>query len=385
MSKELSSKIKNISVSKSVLFANEIEILRGKGETIISLNVGEPDFLPSNNILKATQNAIEAGKVSYASVLGELELRELISEKLLRDNGVVAPPEQIVVSNGSKHSIYNTFQALLNKGDEVIVPTPYWVTIPESVSLAGGIPIFVDCHKKLDVEKIKGLITKKTKAIFINTPNNPSGIVYSKEELTLLGELAIENDLYIVSDESYEAFTYEDHKHISIASLSSEIAERTITLQSFSKSFAMTGYRIGYMAANKEIISMVTALQSHLCGNPCTFAQYGAIEALRNKDKFLESNLAIFKKRQELAYRLFSEIFELERPQGAFYLYPDVSNLLKKHNLSNSNELATMILKKTGVAVLSGTVFGSPNHLRICYANSEENITKAYELMKEVL
>jgi aspartate aminotransferase len=382
----LAERIKNIEESKSVGLASIVARLRSEGRQIIALNVGEPDFPTPKAIIQATQKALAENKTRYSLVEGIKELRTQIAEKVIRDNSIDAKYENIILANGSKHILYNIFQTIINPGDEVIVPAPYWVTFPESIKLAGGVPVIVPSNNlQLDLSGIEAAITNKTKAIIINTPNNPSGEVFPKEDLEQILELAKKNNFYIIADEAYELLTFGNVPHISIASLSEDAFNRTLTVQSFSKSFCMTGFRIGYLVANKKIIAGMNKLQSHLSGNNCTFAQYGALAALSISQQELNIMIKDLESRRDLAYSLCKGIFpKTNKPDGAFYLYPNVTAMLGNKFKTDEN-LAMFILMEAGVAILPGSFFGTPGYLRFSFAASSENITLAFKQIKEAL
>ena len=335
-----SNRVSNIEQSKSIALSAKIEQLKSQGEKIIGLNVGEPDFPTPRPIIDATILALNENKTRYSLVQGINELRTNISNYLNDKYSISSTKDHILLGNGSKHILYLIFQTLLNDGDEVIIPSPYWVTFPESVKLAGGNPVIVgskDNHQ-LDLTQIESAITDKTKAILINTPNNPTGAVYGIDDLKGIVELATKYDLKIISDEAYEILTYNDTQHINISSISDEAFNRTLTVQSFSKSFCMTGFRIGYLCADKEFINSVNKIQGHLSGNNCTFAQYGALAALEMDYKIVKDMTEELKERRDLAYELFNELFPLEKPQGAFYLFPNVEKNIKALGLNNCEE-----------------------------------------------
>lgn len=381
---KLSNRALNILPSQTIGLTAKLAQLKKEGRPVISFVPGEPDFLPHPNVLNKTIEALQTGKVRYSMVPGETELRELICQKLLNQNHVQYTSEEISLANGSKQTLYNIFQAILNPDDEVIVPRPYWVTIPESIKLSGAKPVFVDClNLHLDMTKIEKAISEKTKAIFINTPNNPSGMIYSRKSLEKLGELVCQYDLWVISDEAYESLIYGQGKHISIASLGDEIKKRTLTVQSFSKSFAMTGYRLGYVAGNQYVINAINNLQGHLSGNICTFAQYGAMAALELDETYQKDILNIFSKRRELAYRLASEIFDVAAPEGAFYLFPSIEKY--RSRFSTSEEMTHYLLDKALVGVVPGEAFGQEGYLRIAFATSLELIAEGFERIKKAL
>ena len=383
---KVADRIKNIEESKSVGLASIVAQLRSEGRQIISLNVGETDFPTPKNIIEATQKALAENETRYSLVEGIKDLRIKIAEKVKRDNKIDANFENIIIANGSKNILYNIFQTIINPGDEVIIPTPYWVTFPESVKLASGVPIIVSSKNlQLDLHAIENAITSKTRAIIINTPNNPSGEVFPKEDLEKIVALAEKNNFYIISDEAYELLTFGNIPHISLASISKEAFNRTFTVQSFSKSYCMTGFRIGYLVAPKEIIRGMNKLQSPLSGNSCTFAQYGALAALETSEQDLNEIIEDLETRRDFAYNLCKDIFpKTNKPDGAFYLYPNIEDFLGER-FATDVDLAKFILMKANVAILPGSFFGTPGYLRFSFAASIENIKAAFKQIKEAL
>jgi aspartate aminotransferase len=382
---EISNRIQGVAGSKSIGVANLVSKLRAEGKEIISLNVGETDLRTPEVILQATKNALDSNETRYSFVPGLPELRHLIALKLQRDNNLQVKSENILIGNGSKQILYNIFQTLCNVGDEVIILRPYWVTFPESVKLAGGVPVFVDTvENQIDISLIEQAITSKTKAIIINSPNNPSGAVYTRKELLELADLAVKKDLTVISDEAYESLTYDDIPHISIASLGEEIFNKTITVQTFSKTYCMTGFRIGYLVAPKPLVDAVNILQSHLTGNNCTFAQFGAIAALEMSAQIRDEIFEKMQRRRDLAHKLTNQIFSCQKPQGAFYTFPNVEKFLGER-FQTCNDLAMYILQEANVAILPGSAFGSPGHIRISFATNEDSIQRGLEKIAEVL
>ena len=381
----LAPRINSIEESRSVQLAGLIAKLRKEGKEIIGLNVGEPDFPTPEPIVTATKKALDDNHTRYSLVAGIVELREAIAKKINQDHDLKIGPEHVFLGNGSKHILYNIFQTLLGEGDEVIVPLPYWVTFPESIKLAGGVPVYIDTdHNQLNLENVKKAISPKTKAIIINSPNNPTGAVYPEEVLRELMEIAKEHDFYVISDEAYEALLYDGIKHINLGTFSEDAFNRTITVQSFSKSYCMTGFRLGYMIANTEVMKGVNKLQSHLSGNNCTFAQYGALAALEMSDQIIGDMVKVMQKRRDLAFDICKDFLDVEKPQGAFYLYADVKKYLN-NDIPTDEALAEYILREAGVALLPGSFFGTPGFLRICFAPSEEEIKKGLNKVKELL
>jgi len=383
---EVSKRIAAIAPSGSIAIAAKITKLRKNGEKIIGLNVGEPDFEAPEKVISATVKALKEGKTRYSLVRGEDTLREEITNYYNRKYTRKISEENILVGNGSKQILYNAFQAILNEGDEVIIPIPYWVTIPESVKLAGGVNVLVDTKDNfhLDLDKIKASITEKTKAIYINTPNNPTGVVYTKEELLSLGEIAKEHNLFIVSDEAYEALVY-DGNFVTPSTLSQDLFNRTICVQSFSKTFCMTGFRIGYMIANKEIISHIDRFQGHLCGNIAPFSQYGAAQALKSENEIVLPLIEEMRERRDLSYDLFSKLFPCHKPEGAFYLFLDIKPYIEAGLVKDSAHMVDFLIDQAKVALVPGSSFGQEGFIRLAYTADKNDIQEAFTRISEVL
>lgn len=381
----LSQRIQAIAESSTTKLMGQVQAMKAQGQAIIPFNAGEPDFNSPAPILEATIQALNDGKTKYSAVPGLPELRAAIAKKMRDENKIDVQAENILIANGSKQILYNIFQTLCDPGDEVIIPGPYWVTFPESVKLAQGVPVFVDTDDhQISLERIQAAVTSKTKAILINSPNNPTGAVYSPEVLKAVGEFAAEQEIYIIADEAYEGLVYDGNTHVSMASLSPEIAKWTLTSQTFSKSYCMTGFRIGWLAADVQVIKMMNKLHSHLTGNVCTFAQYGGLAALSMDPQILNDMQDTFQKRLDLAYGLCSDIFDCVKPGGAFYLFPDVSKYLGER-FKTDDELAEYLLEKAKVAVVPGSAFGAPGHLRVSFSTSEENIQRGFDQIKAAL
>ncbi|MBH47539.1 MAG: aminotransferase class I and II [Halobacteriovorax sp.] len=380
----ISDRILGVEGSKSVGLASVLMKLRKEGRDIIALNVGEPDRPTPDVVKEATAKAMRDNHTRYSLVEGIPELREKIAQRFERQTGRSISPSQVLVSNGSKQTLYNIFQAMLNPGDEVIIPRPYWVSFPEAVKLAGGVPVFIDAPDlQLPVNAIEAAITKKTKLIIVNSPNNPSGVVYKKSDMKKLAALAVKHNLHIVSDEAYEALIYDEAEKFSFAEMDDEVFKRTIHVQSFSKTFMMTGFRIGFMIADQTLVSAINKLQSHLTGNNCTFAQYGAVAALENETSIVPPMVELMRSRRDLCLELSKGLFEVETPGGAFYLFPKVTNYFER--FKDSAEMATFLLEKTGVAGLGGSAFGMEGHLRFAFTASETDLREAFRRMREVL
>jgi aspartate aminotransferase len=375
---KLSAKIQSITGSQTVAFTALIQQLRLEGRKIIDLAVGEPQFDTPAAVIDATKNALDAQKTRYDPVNGLYELRTRLAAQF---SGYDI--DNILIANGSKQALFMIFQVICDPADEVIIPTPFWVSFIEQVKLAGGkpVPVATKDHQ-LDWEAIEHAVTPRTRAILINTPNNPSGAVYPMADLHKIARLADDHNLFIVADEAYNAFVYDGHAHASMYDIESA-RQRAIVTRSFSKSYSMTGFRIGYVAAPGQIIAALSKIQSHLTGNVCTFAQYGALAALSLDGNLLSARHSELQQKRDMAFKYVSKLFDCIKPQGAFYLFPDVSTVLK--NDETSAALAERLLKQAGVAVVAGEAFGMPKHLRISFAVSEENLKNGLEQIAEVL
>jgi aspartate aminotransferase len=375
---KLSNKIQSVEASGTVKFTPLIQKLREEGREIISFAIGEPEYDTPAPVVEATKHALDAQKTKYGPVSGIPELRAELAKQF---DGYDA--DNIIISNGSKHSLYSLFQVLCDPGDEVIIPNPCWTSFPQQVKLAGGVPVLVDTiNAQLDCEGIEKAISPKTKAILLNSPNNPTGAVYPKKDMEQIARIASKNDLYVVSDEAYHIFIYDNIDYKSFFAFE-EVRDRAIITKSFSKTYSMTGFRIGYIAASKAIVNAVAKCQGHTTGNVCSFAQYGALAALSLDKRILSQWRAELEKKREIAYGCVSKFFDCIKPQGAFYLFPNVSRYLK--NGKTSEDFAADLLEKAGVAVVPGEAFGMPGHIRISYAVREDILKKGLEKMTEVL
>ncbi|AYA40301.1 pyridoxal phosphate-dependent aminotransferase [Xenorhabdus nematophila] len=373
---------KNINTSVTVGLADIVTKLKNDGHDIIGLNEGELNFSTDTYIINKTIQALSEGKTRYSWLNGEPQLKEQICRKVLENNKINATPENIIVTNGSKQIIYEIFQTLIEPGDEVIIPVPCWATYLEGVKLAGGKAILIEnIGVDLNVEKIKQAITDKTKLIIINTPNNPTGAVYSKSALQSLCQCVKEKQIFVLSDEAYEQIVF-DVEHHSLAAIDDN--EFIITVQTFSKSFAMTGYRIGYAIAHPELISRLSDLHGHMTDNVCTFAQYGAIAALEMPADLYQEQLEILKQRRDLSYQYARELFECERPDGAFYLFPNVEKYLNER-CQNTTQLCEYLLTQAGVALIPAEACLYHGHIRISFAVSMEAIERGFERIVAVL
>ncbi len=381
---ELSRKAQAIEPSLTLAITAKAKEMKEKGIDVISFSAGEPDFNTPKNIINAAIKAMEDGNTKYTSVNGILQLREAICKKFKDDNGLEYNPSQIVVSTGAKQSLANTFLAILNPGDEVIVSTPYWVSYPELIKLADGKPVFVEGDEKSNYkftkENLEKAVTAKTKAIVLNTPNNPTGTIYNKEELEVIADFAKKYNIIIISDEMYEKLIYDNENHISIASLSKDAYERTIVINGLSKSYAMTGWRIGYCAASEKIAKLMMSIQSHVTSNVCSITQYAALEALSGPQDEITKMINEFEKRRNYMINRIESIDNLSivKPKGAFYIMINIENCLGKEIngkiLNDSMEFCASLLENEKLAVIPGKAFGLNNYIRVSYATSMEAI-----------
>lgn len=381
---ELSRKAQAIEPSLTLAITAKAKEMKEKGIDFISFSAGEPNFNTPKNIINAAIKAMEDGNTKYTSVNGILQLREAICKKFKDDNGLEYNPSQIVVSTGAKQSLANTFLAILNPGDEVIVSTPYWVSYPELIKLADGKPVFVEGDEKSNYkftkENLEKAVTAKTKAIVLNTPNNPTGTIYNKEELEVIADFAKKYNIIIISDEMYEKLIYDNENHISIASLSKDAYERTIVINGLSKSYAMTGWRIGYCAASEKIAKLMISIQSHVTSNVCSITQYAALEALSGPQDEITKMINEFEKRRNYMINRIESIDNLSivKPKGAFYIMINIENCLGKEIngkiLNDSMEFCASLLENEKLAVIPGKAFGLNNYIRVSYATSMEAI-----------
>ncbi|GAB4537116.1 MAG: pyridoxal phosphate-dependent aminotransferase [Thermodesulfovibrionia bacterium] len=384
-----------IKPSPTLSIDTKAKALMASGEEIINLGVGEPDFDTPDNIKESAIKAIRDGFTKYTPVGGIDELKDAIIEKFKRDNNISYERGEIIVSCGAKHSLYNISQALFNPGDEVIIPSPYWVTYPDQVVLNDATPVIVKTHEedsfRITTALLDAHISERTKALILNSPSNPTGLAYDIDSLQGIAEIAIKHDLYIISDEIYEKLVYDGFRHISIASLSKEIKERTIVVNGLSKSYAMTGWRIGFAAGPREVISAMTKIQSQSTSNPTSIAQKAAVEALTGRQDFIPAMVAEFDKRRRYIVERLNNIKGVSciKPIGAFYAFPNVSYYYGKGRngvtINSSLDLSNYLLDKAKVAVVPGSAFGDDNYIRLSYATSMENIKKGLDRIEEAL
>lgn len=378
----LSSRASAIAESETLRLSARLSQLRSEGREILNLLEGEPDLPVPAKVRDATALALARGDTKYSSASGLPELKELIVRKLKVKNGIAAAPEQIVVTNGAKQALYDALQSVCGPGDQVIVLRPYWVSFPESARLAGAEPVFVDTKAhQLDLEAIEAAVSGLTRAIIVNSPNNPTGAVYSESSLRKLAKLAARRNILIISDEAYEDLVYDGRKHFSVGSCA---PERTITVQTFSKSYSMTGFRVGSLAAPAPIAAAARRLHGHITGNVCTFAQRGAIAALGLGGKELEKRRAFYQKRRDLAYRLASRSFDCVKPRGSLFVFGDARRHLGRR-FESSSALAEHLLERVGVAVVPGSACGMEGFLRFSFTSPDAVLKEAFARIEEAL
>jgi len=388
---------KNLSISESLTLAIDAKAKRMKaeGEDVLGFGAGEPDFPTPQFVLEAAKHALNNGMTRYTQSSGTLELMESICRKLKRVNNINYAPDEIIVSNGAKHSLYNVFQAILNPGDEVLIPQPYWLSYPEMVKMADGMPVFIETKEenffKVSVEDLEQAITPKTKAIIINSPNNPNGCVYNEKELAEIAELAVKKEIFIVSDEIYEEMVYDDAEHISIASLNEDIKGFTLTVNGMSKAYAMTGWRIGYTAGPKEVIKIMNNIQSHSTSNPNSIAQYASTVALDAPKNEIKEMIQEFDKRRLYMVDKINSIpyLSCKRPKGAFYVMMNISKAIGKRwgnkEINGSLSFADALLESKKVTVVPGIAFGADSYVRLSYAVSLDKIQKGLDRIHQFI
>ena len=393
MALTLSRKAAQVKPSSTLAITAKAKELKAEGIDVVGFGAGEPDFNTPENINEAAIAAIKSGFTKYTPASGIAELQTAVSRKIEEINGLHYGTDQIVISNGGKHSLTNIFQAIMNPGDEVIIPAPYWLTYPEIVKLCDGVPVYVygtkDFGYKVTARQIENVVTDKTKAVILNTPNNPTGMVYSEGELRAIADVAVKKDIYVVADEMYENLIYGDKKHVSIASLGEEIYKRTITCSGLSKSYSMTGWRIGYTGSSVEIAKLMGSIQSHQTSNPNSIAQKAALEALRGPQDAVTAMREEFDQRRKYMYERVSQmpLVDALEPEGAFYTFVDFTDVLEKSykgvRIGTASRVAEILIEDYKVAVVPCQDFGFDNFVRLSYAISMENIKKGLDRIEE--
>jgi aspartate aminotransferase len=383
---KLASRVNQVTPSLTLAIDSLAKEMKKNGEDVCSFSAGEPDFDTPIHIKAAAKKALDEGKTRYGPAAGEPGLRKAIAEKLLRDNQLAYNADNIIVTNGGKQSLYNLIMALIEAGDEVIIPAPYWLSYPEMVTLAGGTSVIVNTslenHYKITPEQLEAAITPKTKLFVLNSPSNPTGIVYTPEEIAALAKIVVEKDILVVSDEIYEKILYDGAIHRSIASFGPEIFQRSIISNGFAKAFSMTGWRVGYIAGPVEIVKAMTKIQSHSTSNVCTFAQYGAIAALESPQDCIEEMVKAFSERRQYILERVRGIPGLNcpTPNGAFYVFIDISQTGLK-----SRDFCQKLLETQKVAAIPGIAFGADDCIRLSYATDLKTIEKGFDRLDQFI
>ncbi|BAU07095.1 pyridoxal phosphate-dependent aminotransferase [Fischerella sp. NIES-3754] len=381
---KLAGRVSQVTPSITLAIAAKAKAMKGEGIDVCSFSAGEPDFDTPAHIKVAAQKALDEGKTKYGPAAGEPKLREAIARKLQNDNGLAYKAENVIVTNGGKHSLFNLMLAAIEPGDEVIIPAPYWLSYPEMVTLAGGISVIVPTDAttgyKITPEQLRKSLTPKTKLFILNSPSNPTGMVYTPEEIKALAEVVVEADIFVVSDEIYEKILYDGATHLCIGSLGEEIFARTIVSNGFAKGYSMTGWRIGYLAGPIDVIKATSTIQSHSTSNVCTFAQYGAIAALESSQDCVEQMRQAFAKRRQVMLERLNAIPGLTcpKPDGAFYLFPDISKTGLK-----SLQFCDALLEEEQVAAIPGIAFGADDNIRLSYATDMATIEKGMDRLEK--
>lgn len=391
----ISKKAHSVSPSSTLYIDSKFKAMKAQGIDVVGFGTGEPDFDTPQHIKDAAKKALDNGMTKYTPASGTLQLKQAVCRKLKRDNGLDYEPANIVISNGAKHSLMNIFTAICNPGDEILIPAPYWVSYPEMVSLADGVPVIVNTteekHFKISVCDLENALTDKTRGIVLNSPSNPTGMVYSREELEKIAEFAVKHNLYVISDEVYEHLIYDGHEHISIATLGDDIKALTIVVNAVSKTYAMTGWRIGYTACDLELAKVMANIQSHATSNPNSIAQAAAAAALDGSlDCVYEMKKEFLKRRNYMVEKINSiDGVSCLMPQGAFYVMMNIKDLIGKKlygtEIKGSDDFADLFLEKSLVAVVPCSGFGADNYIRWSYANSMDAIVKGLDRLEKFL
>lgn len=386
---KLASRVSALTPSSTLAITAKAKAMKAQGIDVIGLGAGEPDFNTPREIIEAAYQSMLDGQTKYTPAGGMASLKEAVIEKFQKDQGLGFKANEIIITNGAKHALYTLFQVLLDQGDEVIIPSPYWVSYPEQVKLAEGVPVFVEGKEenqyKITPEQLEKAVSPRTKAFVLNSPGNPTGMMYTREELEKLGEVCLKHDILIVSDEIYEKLVYGGSRHVSIATISPELKAQTVIINGVSKSHSMTGWRIGYAAGNGEIIKAMTNLASHSTSNPATPSQFAALAAYSGDQRAVEEMRQAFEARLNAIFNRLVEIDGITciKPQGAFYLFPNVKKAAKLTGFQSVDAFAEALLEEARVAVVPGSGFGAENNIRLSYATSLENLEEALKRIKQ--
>jgi aspartate aminotransferase len=372
---KLADRVSQVSASLTLAISAKAKAMQAEGIDVLSFSAGEPDFVTPEHIVNAAKQALDQGKTRYGPAAGEPLLREAIAAKLHRDNQLSYTPDQIVVTNGGKQSLYNLMQVLINPGDEVIIPAPYWLSYPEMVKLAGGVPVIlktdIQGQFKVTPDQLRAAVTPRTRLFVFNSPSNPTGMVYTPDEVRALAAVVVEQDLLVVTDEIYEKILYDGAEHLSMGAVSPDVFERTMVSHGFAKTYSMTGWRVGYLAGPSDLMQGMIKLQGHSTSNVCTFAQYGAIAALQGAQDCVEIMLQAFAERRQVMLEQLNSMpgVSCPAPKGAFYLFPDISAVGL-----GSVEFCETLLETHQVAIVPGRAFGADECIRLSYATDMTSI-----------
>ncbi len=383
---KLAARVGQVTPSLTLAIAAKAKAMKADGIDVCSFSAGEPDFDTPNHIKMAAEKALNAGKTKYGPAAGEPQLREAIAHKLKTDNHLDYSAKNVIVTNGGKHSLFNLMLALLDPGDEVIIPAPFWLSYPEMVTLAGGIPVIIsttaESGYKITPEQLRSACSPKTKLFILNSPSNPTGMVYSPDEIRALATVVVEQDILVVSDEIYEKILYNDAQHLSIGEVSEEVFKRTIISNGFAKAYSMTGWRIGYLAGNEELIKATSTIQSHSTSNVCTFAQYGAIAALQSEQDCVQEMLQAFALRRLAVLERIRGMSGIScpEPEGAFYVFLNIAKTGMK-----SLKFCDALLESHQVAAIPGIAFGDDDCIRLSYATDLPTIEKGLDRLEKFL
>ena len=394
MELRISNKAKTISPSPTLAIDSKFKQMKQQGVPVVGFGAGEPDFNTPDNIKTAGIKAIENNITRYTPASGTVDLKKAICDKVKKDTGLDYDISNVIVSNGGKHALTNIFMAILNPGDEVVIPTPYWVSYPEMVKMADGTPVFLETTEennfKFNVEQLKAVVTDKTRALVLNTPSNPTGMVYTREELQAIADFAVEKEIFVVFDEIYEKLIYEG-EHVNIATLGNAIKELTIIVSGMAKTYAMTGWRIGYTVADSRIVKAMSNMQSHATSNPNSIAQAASVEALNGDQSIIDTMKAEYVKRRDYMVERINSIDGLscKKPNGAFYIFMNVKDVLGKEHygkmINTASELCDDILDRALVAMVPSEGFGIDGYVRLSYATSMEVITAGLDRIEQYL
>ena len=392
MKNRIARRMSTLAPSLTLAISAKAKAMKAAGESVVSFGVGEPDFNTPERIIGAAKKALDDGQTKYTPSSGLLPLRKAICDKFKKDNGLDYEPSQIIVSNGAKHSIFNACYAVLEEGDEVIIPAPYWLTYPEVVKVCGATPVYIDCKKenkfKFSAEDLKKAITPNTKMLIFNSPSNPTGAVYGEEEVRAIAKVCEEAEIFVLADEIYEKLCYNGVKPFSIAKCSEKMKDLTITINGVSKTYAMTGWRVGYLAAPKDIAKAIDSFQSHATSNACSISQYATIEALQCTEEEIQAMVSVFDARRAKLLDLIAQIDGVQavEPDGAFYVMLVVGDLYGKKygdkEIADSVSFADTLLEAEKVATVPGVSFGAPDCVRLSYALSEADIQEGLTRIK---